>query len=55
MENDKICLNCFVDFTSMWRKGYCNACATYFSRHKVHKNVVSIYAKVLMDIKKGKI
>ena len=48
------CLNCFVDFTSMWKKGYCNACATYFSRHKVHKNVETIYAKVLMYIKKGK-
>ena len=49
------CLNCFVDFTSMWRHGYCNACSTYFSRHNVHKNVETIYAKVLMDIKKGKI
>jgi hypothetical protein len=39
----------------MWRNGYCNACATYFSRYKVHKNVEKIYAKVLMDIKKGKI
>ena len=49
------CSNCFIRWTSQWRRGYCNACASYFSRHGVHKEIDTIYANILMDLKNNKI
>jgi hypothetical protein len=48
------CKNCYINYSPMWRKNYCNACATHYSRHGYHKNVCVIYAKILMDIKNNK-
>jgi len=45
------CKNCFTKWTSQWRHGHCNACATYFGRHCIHKDIDTIYAKILMDLK----
>ena len=46
------CINCFTDFTPLWRKGYCNACYIYYKRQGVHKNVEAIYAKILCSMNK---
>ena len=47
----KECLNCYITYSSQWRKGYCNACAIHRSRYGRHKNVSEIYAKILISIK----
>ena len=49
------CKNCFIKWTSQWRHGHCNACATYFGRYGVHKNIDTVYAKILMDLKNKKL
>jgi hypothetical protein len=45
------CINCFVDYSPIWRNGYCNACGIYFKKHGVHKDHVKIYAKILCNLK----
>ena len=47
------CLNCYINYSPLWRHGYCNACGIYYQKHGVHKDVDTIYAKVLMSIKKS--
>ena len=51
------CGNCFINYSSQWRKNnkkiYCNSCGIWFKRKKVHKNVNEIYAKILMSLKNG--
>jgi hypothetical protein len=49
------CKNCMTIFTSRWRNGYCNACATYFYKHGYLKNPVEIYATVLINMSKNKL
>jgi hypothetical protein len=50
----KRCENCFTDYTSQWRSGYCNACSTFYHKNGYFKDTVEIYAKVLLDIYKNK-
>jgi len=45
------CANCLTSKTSQWRKGYCNACAIFYKRHKYYKDNTIIYAKILLSIK----
>jgi hypothetical protein len=47
------CKNCFIKYSPVWRKGYCNACSVHYKKHGVHKNVEEIYAKILCSIKKS--
>jgi len=53
------CNNCFTAFTPQWRsinnKTYCNSCACCYFRHKYFIPPEKIYAKVLMDMSKGKV
>jgi len=51
----KTCINCCTNHTPQWRNGYCNACATYYYRHGVHKDVTEIYAKILLSLKNPKV
>ena len=52
------CENCFVGFTPQWRKingiTYCNSCGCHFKRFKNLISPEKIYAKLLIDISKGK-
>ena len=50
----KKCLNCYIDYTPMWRNGHCNACWIHYSKYGIHKNIEEIYAKILIDISKDK-
>ena len=36
------CINCYVDYSPIWRKGYCNACGIHYSKYGVHKNHIDI-------------
>jgi hypothetical protein len=49
------CSNCYVDFTSQWRNGYCNACWIHYKKYNNFKDVSKIYAKILIDIKNNKV
>ena len=49
------CLNCYTTFSSRWRNGYCNACATTLYKYGYLKDHVHIYAKVLINMSKNKI
>jgi len=46
------CLNCYIDYSPIWRRGYCNACGIHYQKHGVHKDVATIYAKVLMSFQR---
>jgi len=45
------CSNCYTKYSTVWRDGCCNACGIYYKRHKIHKNVIEIYAKILINLK----
>ena len=45
------CKNCYVNFSPIWRNGYCNACGIHYKKYGIHKNVSEIYAKILINIK----
>jgi hypothetical protein len=45
------CLNCYIDFTSQWRNGYCNACWIHYKKYNKFKDVCEIYGRILIDIK----
>ena len=49
------CYNCFATSSPQWRnineQIYCNACGIYFKRKKIHRDVVNVYAKILMNLK----
>lgn len=47
------CINCYVDYSPIWRKGYCNACGIHYSKYGVHKNHIEIYAKIICSFKKN--
>ena len=46
------CINCYVDYSPIWRKGYCNACGIHYSKYGVHNNHIDIYAKIICSFKK---
>ena len=48
------CINCYINYSPVWRKGYCNACAMYYTRHGCYKSVGEIYGKILIDMSKNK-
>ena len=52
------CSNCFIRFTPQWRKingkNYCNSCGCSYYRWKKFTPVEEIYAKILVDMSKGK-
>ena len=52
------CENCFIDYSPQWRtidkKCYCNSCGVRYFRWKSFKPVEEIYAKILINISKGK-
>ncbi len=53
------CGNCFIAFTPKWRKinekNYCNSCWCCYNRWKKFTPHEEIYAKILIDMSRGKI
>ena len=53
-----ICENCFDSSSPQWRKInekiYCNACGCYYQRHHNHRKCEEVYAKMLINLSKGK-
>ena len=53
------CKNCYTDITPTWRRIqgeiYCNSCGCCYNRWKKFVTPEEIYAKVLVNMSKGKI
>lgn len=49
------CPNCYAQHSPIWRSGgYCNRCYCYHLIHKEYKDHREIYARILMQLSRGK-